>query len=131
MKRTILTTLLCLAVLSVYAQLSDWQNLTNKDRVWRIIHDESFLYVGTKGGGIVKIDKESGEQTVLSRADGSMTDNSISDMALHNGELWVGTEYNGLVKLADGNIEKFDMRNAGFLNNQHLSGSILKTMTAC
>ena len=122
MKRTILTTLLCLAVLSVCAQLSDWQNLTNKDRVWRIIHDESFLYVGTIGGGIVKIDKETGEQSVLSRADGSMTDNSISDMALHNGELWVGTEYYGLAKLADGNIEKFDMRNAGFLNNQHLSG---------
>ena len=122
MKRTILTTILCLAVLSVNAQLTDWQNLTNKNRVWRIIHDENFLYVGTLGGGIVKIDKETGEQTVLSRANGSMTDNSICDMALHDGELWVGTNYYGLAKLADGNIEKFDMRNTGFLNNQHISG---------
>ncbi len=122
MKRTILTTILCLAVFSVNALLTDWQNLTNKNRVWRIIHDENSLYVGTIGGGIVKIDKKTGEQTVLNRADGSMTDNTIQVMSIHDGALWVGTGYNGLAKLADGNIEKFDMRNAGFLNNQHISG---------
>ena len=79
----------------------------------RIIHDDNNLYVGTKGGGIIKIDKQSGEQTVLSRADESMTDNTIQDMAIHNGALWVGMGYNGLAKIADGYIEKFDKRNAG------------------
>ena len=114
--------LIALATFTAHAQLTEWRNISSKNFVMKIIHDQNFLYVGTKGGGIVKIDKQSGEQTVLKRADGSMTGNSITDMALHDGELWVGTEYNGLAKVTDGGIEKFDMKNAGFQNNQHISG---------
>ena len=117
-----MTLLVVLTTVVAYAQLTDWQNISSKNFVMKIIHDENFLYVGTKGGGIVKIDKQSGQQTVLKRADGSMTGNSITDMTLHNGDLWVGTEYNGLARVTDGGIEKFDMKNAGFLNNQHISG---------
>ena len=121
-KKSILSLILALATVTAQAQLTDWQNISSKNFVMKIIHDQNFLYVGTKGGGIVKIDKQSGEQTVLKRADGSMTGNSITDMALHNGELWVGTEYNGLAKVTDGGIEKYDMTNAGFQNNQYFSG---------
>ena len=81
-KLTTLTTLLCLIALTAKAQLTDWQNISSKNIVTKIIHDANYLYVGTKGGGIVKIHKKSGEQTVLKRADGSMTGNSITDMAL-------------------------------------------------
>ena len=121
-KLTILTLLYCLIVISVKAQLTDWQNISSKNFVTKIIHDQNFLYVGTKGGGLVKIDKQSGEQTVLKRADGSMTGNAITDMVLHDGELWVGTEHNGLAKVTDSGIEKFNMKNAGFQNNQYFSG---------
>ena len=123
MKKIILNTLFFLVAFTAQAQLTDWQNISSKNFVMKIIHDQNFLYVGTKGGGLVKIDKQSGEQTVLKRADGSMTGNAITDMALHDGELWVGTEYNGLAKVTtDGGIEKFDTSNAGFQNNQHISG---------
>ena len=122
MKRTIFITFLCLVTLTMMAQLTDWQNLTNKDFVSRIIHDENFLYVGTLGGGIIKIDKQTGEQTVLCRANGGTTDNSIVDMVIHDGDLWLGTDYYGLAKISDGYIEKYDTRNAGFLINQHISG---------
>jgi len=122
-KQTIITALFAIvAVLTAKAQLTDWQNLTNKNFVSRIIHDETYLYVGTMGGGLIKINKQTGEQTVLCRADGSMTDNTIVDMAIHDGALWVGTGYNGLAKITDGHIEKFDMRSAGFVNNQYISG---------
>lgn len=125
MKSSIITILLIFAQ-SVHAQLTDWQNISSKNFVMKIIHDQNFLYVGTKGGGLVKIDKQSGEQTVLKRADGSMTGNSITDMALHDGELWVGTEYNGLARVTDGGIEKYDMKNAGFRINQFFSGIFFK-----
>ena len=121
-KQFFTTLLLSMIAFTAIAQLTDWQNITSKNFVLKIIHDQNFLYVGTKGGGLVKIDKQSGEQTVLKRADGSMTGNSITDMALHNGELWVGTEYNGLAKVTDGGIERFDKRNAGFQSNQQISG---------
>ena len=121
-KRTILTLLIALSTLTAHAQLTGWRNISSKNFVVKIIHDQNFLYVGTKGGGIVKIDKQSGEQTVLKRADGSMTGNAITDMVLHDGELWVGTEYNGLAKVTDNGIDKFDIKKAGFLSNQHFSG---------
>lgn len=128
MKKLILSLILGLATVTAQAQLTDWRNISSKNFVSCIIHDENYLYVGTKGGGIVKIDKQSGQQTVLKRADESMTGNSITDMALHDGELWVGTEYNGLAKVTtDGDIEKFDMKNAGFQSNQHFSGFYFNT----
>ena len=108
-KLTPLTTILFLIALTAKAQLTDWQNISSKNFVTKIIHDENYLYVGTKGGGIVKIHKQSGEQTVLKRADGSMTDNTIQDMTIHDGALWVGTGYYGLTKISGGKIEKFDM----------------------
>ena len=125
MNRIILTLLLALGNVTAHAQLTDWRNISSKNFVMKIIHDKNFLYVGTRGGGIVKIDKQSGEQTVLKRADGSMTGNLIADMAFHNGELWVGTEFNGLAKMTDGGIERFDKRN-GFRINQHFSGFYFK-----
>ena len=73
MKKTILNTLFFLIAITAQAQLTDWQNISSKNFVTKIIHDQSFLYVGTKGGGLVKIDKQSGKQTVLKRDDGSMT----------------------------------------------------------
>lgn len=121
-KKIILNTLIFFVTLIAHAQLTDWQNLSSKNFVSRIIHDENYLFVGTKGGGIIKIDKHSGEQTVLCRADGSMTDNTTQDMVIHDGALWVGTGYNGLAKITDGHIEKFDMRNAGFSSNQNVGG---------
>ena len=122
MNKVIITLLLALATVTAYAHLTDWRNISSKNFVMKIIHDKNFLYVGTRGGGIVKIDKQSGLQTVLKRADGSMTGNFIADMAFHNGEMWVGTEFNGLAKVTDGGIEKFDKRNTGFRINQHFSG---------
>lgn len=121
-KLTILSILICLVALTAKAQLTDWQNISSKNFVTKIIHDENYVYVGTHGGGIIKIDKQSGEQTVLYRADGSMTDNTIVDMTIHDGALWAGTGYNGLAKITDGHIEEFDMRNAGFYSNQNICG---------
>ena len=119
---TIIIIFYCFATLTSMAQLTDWLNLANKDFVSRIIHDENYLYVGTFGGGIVKMDKQTCEQTVLCRANLGTTDNKIMDMAIHDGELWVGTGYYGLAKISGGNIEKFDMRNSGLFNNQFIGG---------
>ena len=123
MRKTTIITFLCLVVLTVKAQLlTDWQNLYNNDFVSRITHDENYLYVGSFGGGIIMIDKQTGEQTMLNRANLGTTDNSIVDIVIHDGELWYGTEHFGLAKISDGNTEKFDSRNAGFLTNQHIGG---------
>ena len=65
MKKIILSLIIALATVTAHAQLMEWQNISSNNFVMKIIHDQNFLYVGTKGGGIVKIDKQSGQQKVL------------------------------------------------------------------
>ena len=75
MKRTVIISFLFFVTLTVMAQLTNWQNLANKDFVSRIIHDENFLYVGTFGGGIIKIDKQA---ELASKSASLPSDNSTS-----------------------------------------------------
>ena len=124
MKKSIIVVLLLFVTAITSAQhiLTDWQNITSKNFVSRIIHDQNYLYVGTMGGGLIKINKQTGEQTLLCRANDDITDNSIIDMALHNGDLWIGTKHYGLAKISDEGIEKFGERNAGFTIQQYIAG---------
>lgn len=124
MKKSIITVifLFVTAITSAQHILTDWQNITSKNFVSRIIHDQNYLYVGTMGGGLIKINKQTGEQTLLCRANGDITDNSIIDMALHDGDLWIGTKHYGLAKISDEGIEKFGERNAGFAIQQYIAG---------
>lgn len=124
MKKSIIVVLLLFVTAITSAQhiLTDWQNITSKNFVSRIIHDQNYLYVGTMGGGLIKINKQTGEQTLLCRANDDITDNSIIDMALHNGDLWIGTKHYGLAKISDEGIEKFGERNAGFAIQQYIAG---------
>lgn len=124
MKKSIIVVLLLFvtAITSAQHVLTDWQNITSKNFVSRIIHDQNYLYVGTMGGGLIKINKQTGEQTLLCRANDDITDNSIIDMALHNGDLWIGTKHYGLAKISDEGIEKFGERNAGFAIQQYIAG---------
>ena len=124
MKKSIIVVLLLFvtAITSAQHVLTDWQNITSKNFVSRIIHDQNYLYVGTMGGGLIKINKQTGEQTLLCRANDDITDNSIIDMALHNGDLWIGTKHYGLAKISDEGIEKYGERNAGFAIQQYIAG---------
>ena len=124
MKKSIITVifLFVTAITSAQHILTDWQNITSKNFVSRIIHDQNYLFVGTMGGGLIKINKQTGEQTLLCRANDDITDNSIIDMALHNGDLWIGTKHYGLAKISDEGIEKFGERNAGFAIQQYIAG---------
>jgi len=124
MKKSIIVVLLLFvtAITSAQHVLTDWQNITSKNFVSRIIHDQNYLFVGTMGGGLIKINKQTGEQTLLCRANDDITDNSIIDMALHNGDLWIGTKHYGLAKISDEGIEKFGERNAGFAIQQYIAG---------
>ena len=124
MKKSIIVVLLLFvtAITSAQHVLTDWQNITSKNFVSRIIHDQHYLFVGTMGGGLIKINKQTGEQTLLCRANDDITDNSIIDMALHNGDLWIGTKHYGLAKISDEGIEKYGERNAGFAIQQYIAG---------
>ena len=56
--------LLWFAFSTSYAQthLTDWKNLNSKSTITCITHNTDYLYASTMGGGIVQINKRTGEQ---------------------------------------------------------------------
>jgi len=74
------------------------------------------------GGGVVKIDKSSGEQTLLCRANRDIPDNSVIDMTLHNDELWLGMKYYGWCKMKNNTQIVYNKKNTGFHEQQYMSG---------
>ncbi|MCF8242551.1 MAG: hypothetical protein K9J16_14330, partial [Melioribacteraceae bacterium] len=48
----------------LYAQHPEWINYTNSDYVRSVVIDGDIVWVGTKVGGLVKLDKTTGEITV-------------------------------------------------------------------
>ena len=124
MKRKAFTLFLLLIAITCVAQseLSDWKNISSKNFISRIIHDQNYLYVSAMGGGVVKIDKSSGEQTLLCRANRDIPDNSVIDITLHNDELWLGMKYYGWCKMKNNTQIVYNRKNTGFHEQQYMAG---------
>ena len=91
--RKILFTLggLLLSCLCVFSQLKDWGNYTNNDLIRCMLSDGDYLWIGTNGG-IVKLNKSTGEKHFYTRCDG-LPNNKISALALDgNGGVWTSSE---------------------------------------
>jgi ligand-binding sensor domain-containing protein len=73
--------------------ITNWLNYTEKDRVSCITHDDSYLYVGTEYGGMVIINKATGEQTSYTGSGDRLHGNMIASVVKHNGKLYVGDKY--------------------------------------
>ena len=58
MKKLARTGILILSFLTtpLLAQYEDWVNYTNGDKVWVIVEDGNYIWIGTEGG-LVKINK--------------------------------------------------------------------------
>ena len=66
MKRTLhVITIYLFAFLSVTTSYSqEWENYLNGDNVTAIAEDGNYLYVGSNGGGLRKINKSTGDSNV-------------------------------------------------------------------
>ena len=65
-KRLIIIALAFLSLTAAYAQtrLTDWVNLNSKSTITCITHDADYLFASFIGGGIVQINKHTGETSV-------------------------------------------------------------------
>lgn len=105
--------LLCVAIgtLSSFGQsrLSDWHSLASKSSVCRIVHDDNFVYASSFSGGLTKIDKKTGQQQSLNRGNRLCHDNTILDMTIHNGELYLTGRMYGISKIANGHYTRLNL----------------------
>lgn len=120
MNRKILLIVLLLMVVVAKAELTEWRNIANTDFVTRITHDDEYINVATNGGGLVRINKQTGAQIHYNRAERGIPDNTIMNAVPHNSDLWLCNGYYGLAKLTrDNKIVPIDM--TGTMTEQYVT----------
>lgn len=109
--------------------LTDWHGIATKDHILRITHDNDNIYVSSSGAGITVINKSSGVQKTLNRANELSIDNCILDMYLSKDAVWTSGRYYGFGKLSDSGSYKFDMLKAGCKSSQWMQGILVESPT--
>lgn len=112
--------LLWFAFSTSYAQthLTDWKNLNSKSTITCITHNTDYLYASTMGGGIVQINKRTGEQHCIDHAQDGLPDNYVLSVTLHNNELWTTNRFYGISQRANNRWFSHTSANTGFRTNQ-------------
>ena len=75
-----------------FSQLSEWNNYTNKDRIYDLLNDGDYLWIATDGG-LVKFNKNTNEKAYYTRNNG-LPDNHVRALAKDSeGYIWIGCQY--------------------------------------
>lgn len=79
-----------------FAQNPEWMNFSNGNFISEITSDADTLWVGTQGG-LVKIDKTTGETLFYNKLNSGLSDNWITTIKIApDGKKWIGTGMGGL-----------------------------------
>ena len=119
MKKILLQLALLLVTFAANAELTEWKNIVSTNFVTSISHDSKYINVATNGGGLIRVNKQTGEQTYYSRSEYGIPDNSIMNAVPHNSELWLCNLYYGLAKMDDKGIKPIDI--SGTMTNQYVT----------
>lgn len=105
---------------AAYAQtrLTDWVNLNSKSTITCITHDADYLFASSIGGGIVQINKHTGEQRAIDHAQSGLPDNYVLSIALHNNELWTTNRFYGISQHTPDGWLNHTAATAGFRTSQ-------------
>ena len=96
-----------------YSQSPEWLNYTTGDRVFDILDNEQFLWIGTRGG-LFKLNKNTEEITCYNRANLGIPDNHILSLAVDSAnDIWVGSEYYGIGKIIGNECTVYNSENSG------------------
>ena len=111
------------------SQNPEWINYTNGDDIYSLALEGDILWVGT-AGGLVKINRLSGNKYFFNRANSELPSNRINCVDIDSsGNIWIGTD-KGLVKFDDIKWTVYNTSNSGLPDNEILclaignSGSI-------
>ena len=101
------------------SQTQEWivYNANGKD-INCLAQEGNYLWVGTDGGGLVKLNKSTGEFIVYDKWNSKLPDNWINAIAIdEQGNKWIGTWKKGLAKFDGINWTVYNTSNSGLPNN--------------
>src|SRR5690554_5708830 len=91
--RIMVLTILLLSAVILSGEPIEWDGYTSIYVVCDIYEDGDHLWIGTLGG-LVKLDRVTGERVVYNTANSGLTSNYITTIDKDNeGNLWIGTDY--------------------------------------
>lgn len=99
-------------------RLTDWVNLNSKSTITCITHDADYLFVSSIGGGIVQINKHTGEQRAIDHAQSGLPDNYVLSIAVHDNELWATNRFYGISQHTPDGWLNYTEASAGFRTGQ-------------
>src|SRR3972149_3911388 len=93
-KLTILIMIICY---SLSAQTPEWMNYTGGDQIMALAEEGNYIWVGTFGGGLIKLNKINGETVFFNRSKSGLPDNKVRAITIDTGGTkWIGTWGGGL-----------------------------------
>lgn len=103
------------AIVVSHAQtpLTNWANLNSKNTITHITHSDDHLYASTMGG-IVQINKHTGEQHCIDHAQDGLPDNYVLSVVAHGDELWAANRFYGVSRHTAGGWTCHDSAEMGF-----------------
>lgn len=99
-------------------RLTDWVNLNSKSTITCITHDADYLFASSIGGGIVQINKHTGEQRAIDHAQSGLPDNYVLSIAVHDNELWATNRFYGISQHTPDGWLNYTEASAGFRTGQ-------------
>jgi ligand-binding sensor domain-containing protein len=113
----VLAFMICMAA---YGQEQAWKKYTFAN-VRALAEQGGAIWAGSSSG-LAKIDRRTGEMTILTELNSGLPDNSVTALAAdREGNLWIGTYQSGLVKFDGGTWTAYDKTNSGLPDNHVLS----------
>jgi ligand-binding sensor domain-containing protein len=99
------------------SQSQVWIGFTSGKFILSIADDGNYLWVGT-AGGLVKLNKYTGQFIVYDKWNSQLPDNSVQAIAIdEQGNKWIGTYGGGLAKFDGVNWIVYDTSNSGLPHN--------------
>jgi len=100
----------------IYSQTQEWIGFTNGKNIWCLADEGQYLWVGTYGGGLIKLNKSTGEFIVYDIWNSQLPDNWVRAIAIDGqGNKWIGTW--GLAKFDGVNWTVYNTSNSGLPHN--------------
>ena len=111
----IIAALVFLFPVAARSQNPEWMNFTGPD-VHALADDGHYLWIG--GGGLVRLDRSTGEMVFYNRVNSGLPDNDVNAIAIDaQGNKWIGTS-NGLAKFNGASWAVYNTDNSGLPDNR-------------